>query len=428
MMKKIINILRVPARKIKGFVKKRKKLSIFLGIVLVIFIVASALMGGNANQAVAMPTAVVVKEDVEYRVKVNGMVKSSEEKTILAPVYGTIKELHVKQGDTIEEGQLLALIDITEVDEQIQKAQIELELEKARLRVTQDEMDAAVMTTSNLKQKYENVQQLYDSKVKLLEQGAISEQSFKEAKMELDEAQSSYIVSKKETESGRYVQELNLQRSRVALAELNYQSLITEKEKHYIKSPISGTVGEVFANEGELLVAEREFIYVVNNNEMEITANVSEYDARKIRIGDPVTISTDDGQEYKTSVSSISPYAKKLQTSQGSESVVEVKSIISGEDTLLKSGFSVNVNILCDKKENVLTVPYETILTDKDGTQYVFTTQDGVTEKHVIETGLEGSLTVEITDSDLNEGDVIVINPTEDLMGQTSNETGVQND
>lgn len=427
-MKKIINILRVPARKIKGFVKKRKKLSIFLGIVLVIFIVASALMGGNANQAVAMPTAVVVKEDVEYRVKVNGMVKSSEEKTILAPVYGTIKELHVKQGDTIEEGQLLALIDITEVDEQIQKAQIELELEKARLRVTQDEMDAAVMTTSNLKQKYENVQQLYDSKVKLLEQGAISEQSFKEAKMELDEAQSSYIVSKKETESGRYVQELNLQRSRVALAELNYQSLITEKEKHYIKSPISGTVGEVFANEGELLVAEREFIYVVNNNEMEITANVSEYDARKIRIGDPVTISTDDGQEYKTSVSSISPYAKKLQTSQGSESVVEVKSIISGEDTLLKSGFSVNVNILCDKKENVLTVPYETILTDKDGTQYVFTTQDGVTEKHVIETGLEGSLTVEITDSDLNEGDVIVINPTEDLMGQTSNETGVQND
>lgn len=376
-----------------------------------------------------MPTTQVVKEDVEYRVKVNGMVKSSAEKTILAPVQGTIKELNVKQGDTIKEGQLLALIDITEIDERIEKARIELDLEKARLKVSEDAIEAARLTLSNLKQKYEHQKELYESNVRLFEEGAVSKQSVDEAKIEMDEAYSSYTISKKELEDGKYVQELNLKKSEVELAQLNYESLITEKEKHYIKSPISGTVGEVFANEGELLVEEKAFIYVVNNNEMEITANVSEYDARKIRIGDPVTITTDDGQMYNTIISSISPYAKKLETSQGSESIVEVKAVISGEGTLLKSGFSVNVNILCDKKEDVLTVPYEAILTQKDGTKYVFESkEDGTIKKHEVKTGLEGSLTVEMISSDLNEGDLIVLNPTEDLLIQTADEKGAQND
>ncbi len=429
MMKKIINVLRIPFKKIKGFVKKRKKLSIVLGIIIVVVVAVSFIRGGKADPAMARMMVPVVKEDVEYRVKVSGMVNSTAEKTILAPIQGTIKELNVKQGDAIEEGQLLALIDPTEINEQIEKARIELELEKSRLKVKQDEMDAALMTASNLKQRYEHLKQLHDSRMKLLEEGAVSQQNIDESQLELDEAYNKYMVAKTETEDGRYVQELTLQKNQVELAELNYQSLLTKKEKHYIKSPISGIVGEVFAHEGELLVAEKEFIYVVNNNEMEITANVSEYDARRIMLGDPVTITTDDGQSYKTTVASISPYAKKLQTSQGSESVVEVKAIIKEEGTLLKSGFSVNVDILCEKKEEVLTAPYEAILSARDGTQYVFTSaEDGTVKMHEIETGLEGSLNVEIISSDLKEGDQMILNPTEDLMMQAVNETGVKND
>lgn len=424
-MQKVLNCLKAAVKRIKKFVKKRKKLSIFLGIIIIFFVAIGSFMGGNQETAVR-PTATVIQTDVEYRVKVNGMVRSVDEKTILAPIQGTIKTLNVKQGDLIEEGQLLALIDPTEINEKIEKARIELELEQARLKVKQDDKEAAEMTTSNLKQKYEHLKELYDSKLKLFQEGAISQQSLDEAKMEMDEAYSSYRIAQKEIEDGRFVQELSLQKSQLDLAQLNYQSLLTEKEKHYIKSPISGTVGEVFANEGELLVEEREFIYVVNNEEMEITANVSEYDARKIRIGDPVTITTDDGQKYETTVASISPYAKKLETSQGSESVVEIKAIISGKDTLLKSGFSVNVDILCDKKENVLAVPYETILSERDGTQYVFSSKEGVIKKHKIETGLEGSLIVEVTECDLKDGDLIIVNPTEDLLMQASNEKGTK--
>lgn len=412
-------------RKIRDFIKRRKKLSIFIGIILVLIIIAFINAGSKDENTMATPTAAVVREDIEYHVKVNGIVKAANEQTILAPVQGIIKEINVEQGDTVEEGQILAVIDTAEIDAQIEKARVQLELEKSRLKKSQNEFETAKRNLKDLEQRYNHLKQIYDANVELYKQEAISQQKLNEAKMAMDSAYNEYISAKENIEAG---QDVNLQKEQILLAELEYKRLMEEKEKHFIKSPITGTVGEIFEDEGMLIIKQNQFMYIVNNNEMEMSANVSEYDAKHIQIGNQVKISSHgtEGQSYETVISYISPYAKRIATNQGSESVVEVKAKITNQE-LLKSRFNVDVDILCERREGVLTVPYEAILTEKDGSKYVFTDTNGVIEKHKIQTGLEGSFSVEIISSDLDEGQQIFLNPA-NVANQAVDKAGADND
>ncbi|MCG8484697.1 MAG: HlyD family efflux transporter periplasmic adaptor subunit [Clostridia bacterium] len=423
----ILNIL----KKIKALIIKRKKLSIFMGIILMIVIVVSSL-GAKADTTMASRTAVVMREDIEYRVKVNGIVESLNEQIILSPVQGTIKEMKVEQGQNVQEGDLLAVIDTTDIDEKIEKARINLELEKAKLKMSQVDKNSAKVSLSDLEQKYNFLKDKYEANLRLFQEGAVSKVSLDEAKMAMDEANNNYIIAKNEVEDGSYVQNLSLQKNRVNLAELEYTSLQSEREKHFIKSPIEGIVAEIYMKLGDTIGYQKQFFYIVNNNKMEVKANISEYDAKNVAVGDKVTVTSDgiDEHIYESELTFISPFAKKLQSSQGTESVVEVKTIIDDEKSVLKSGFNVTVDILCDRKEDVLTVPYEAILTTKDGTQYIFVVEGENHKKYQIETGIEGSLTVEVIADGIKEGDIVELNPMEDLLNQEVNvsEAGVQND
>lgn len=423
----IINIL----KKIKAFICKRKKLSIFLSIVLIVIITVASI-AGKADQAMASQTAAVMRQDIEYHVKVNGIVESLNEQIILSPVQGIIKEIKVEQGQNVQEGDLLAVIDTIDIDEKIEKARINLELEKAKLKMSQVDKKSAAMSLSDLEQKYNFLKEKYDANLRLFEEEAVSKVSLDEAKMAMDEANNNYIIAKNAVEDGSYVQNLSLQNNRVNLAKLEYASLQSEREKHFIKSPIEGVVAEIYMKQGDTISYQKQFFYVVNNNKMEVKANISEYDAKNVAVGDKISVTSDgiDEHIYETELTFISPFAKKLQSSQGTESVVEVKTIIDDENSVLKSGFNVTVDILCERKENVLTVPYEAILTTKDGKQYIFVVEGETYKKYQIETGIEGSLTVEVIADDIKEGDIIELNPMEDLLNLETNtsEAGAEND
>lgn len=430
-MRKIFTAILNIFKRIKAIICKRKKLSIFLCLLLIIFVVVSSL-GARSDTVMAPLTAVVTREDIEYRVKVNGVVESLNEQTILSPVQGLIDEIKAEQGQKVLQGELLAVVDTIDIDEKIEKARLNLELEKARLIMNQEDKQSAKISLTDLEQRYKLLKEKYEANLRLYEEGAVSKVSLDEAKLVMDEANSKYIIAKNEVEDGSYVQNLTLQNNRVNLAELEYASLQSEREEHFIKSPIEGVIAEIYMKKGETISYQKQFFYIVNNNKMEVKANISEYDAKNVTIGDKVIVTSDgiDENVYEAELTFISPFAKKLQSNQGTESVVEVKTIIDDENSALKSGFNVTVDILCDRKENVLTVPYEAILTTKDETKYIFAVEGETHKKYEIETGIEGALTVEVIAEGLKEGDVIELNPVEALLYEEPNatEAGVQND
>lgn len=430
-MKKILHSIYGCLGIIKRFVKNKKKLSVAIFIVIIACALFSFFGAGqkkNGNQE-HENVGYITRETIEYRIKVKGTVESLNSQNIFVPVEAAVKELHVKRGDKVEKGQLLAVFDTTQIDAQIEKAEINLDTEKARLKITENELLSAKQTLKNNEQKYLNLKKTYESNLKLFKDGAISQSSLDDSKMQTDEAYAAYISSKKALDDGKNIQELRLQQNQIKLMEVEYNTLLKQKEKYFVRSNISGVVADVFVHEGETPELQKQFIYIVDNNNMEVTANVSEYDARAIQTGDKVTITSDGSGDraYESVVSYISPFARKTDTNQGgSESIVDVKAIIRTEDGLIKSGYNAIVNILCDKKENVLAAPYEAILTAKDGKKYIFVSNKGSIKKYEIKTGIEGSLKVEIISPYVKEGDAVILNPTEDLLAQNIQKAGTK--
>ena len=100
---------------------------------------------------------------------------------------------------------------------------------------------------------------------------------------------------------------------------------------------------------------------------------------------------------------------------QSTETVVKIKMAINEKNTKFKPNFSANVEIQTAAIDNALTIPYESIYTTKEGEKLVFVVKDGMLSERKVKTGVEGDLVVEVIGSVLEDQEVIVLNPTEDL-------------
>ena len=117
---------------------------------------------------------------------------------------------------------------------------------------------------------------------------------------------------------------------------------------------------------------------------------------------------------YEGKVKYVGSIAKQIDAGQGKESVVEIKVDLENNDEFLKPGFSAKLDILTEKKDDVLTVPYEAIFTKKNGEKVIFIVKDGKAKEQKIETGIESDFSLEII-GDVKEEDEVILNPTEDI-------------
>ncbi len=120
-------------------------------------------------------------------------------------------------------------------------------------------------------------------------------------------------------------------------------------------------------------------------------------------------------KEYRGIVEYISPNAITNRNGQSTETIVEVKIGIEDKDTEFKPNFSANVEINTAKKEEILVVPYEAIYSSKDGKKIIYTIENNKAKENVITTGIEGDLVLEVIGEGLNEGQEVILNPTENI-------------
>lgn len=405
----------------KGKKTWRKKKHLFISLPLILLIAAFSIFWvfkpGSGNEPLTV-TDTVLQETIEYRVKVNGITEALQEQKAYTQTAGTVGQIYVQAGDQVREGQVLATLHSAELDQKLAEAQIKVATEKTRLDLNQENLENAKLNLTNLEGDYKLAQSRFNANQELYEHGAVSKTDLETSQVEMDQAYTKYLQEKNTIEKGQLNQEIKLQNDQYNLANIEYKGIIEEKDKLSILSPINGMVGEVYLKMGEPAQAEKEAFYIVDNSQVVVKANVGEYDALHVKIGDPFQVSSlgSNDQVYPTTVSFISPYAKKITNGQITQTIVEVKGFIEGE-TSLKSGLTVSIDILCARKENALTVPYESVLTTKDGDRYIFIQDEALNiTSHKIQSGIEGALRMEILSEEIQAGDAVILNPSEELL------------
>ena len=179
-----------------------------------------------------------------------------------------------------------------------------------------------------------------------------------------------------------------------------------------MRSDIDGVVIEKLV-ENNLPVAASTPAFVIGNvNNLELEADILEDDISNVKIGNEVEISGKPiGDEMiKAEVVKIAPAAKDIISSLGvNQKRVPVTIKITDKTSLLKPGYSLDVKIITDVKDNIVKVP-DTAVFDFQGMSKVFIVENGKATLRTVKKGIESDNFVEIVEG-LKDGDTILVKP-----------------
>lgn len=229
----------------------------------------------------------------------------------------------------------------------------------------------------------------------------------------IDSANKSLQISQAELnriKSGARAEDTNLYQAQVRQAESELNSINNQIEKSQLKSSVPGTVSRLNFEQGELYTIGKPIITIITDNNFEIDVDVSESDINKVKIDNPVTITID-------ALSRDLKFPGKVSFIEPAETVIQeviyykVKIVFdsqNGNMEMVKPGMTADVEIITNKKDNVIAVPGRAIIDRNGDGRIVRTYNNNVLEEKKVELGIMGDAGLVEIISGIEEGDEIV--------------------
>ena len=376
--------------------KKGKKKWIFLGLLLlfVLFILKNLLFPGKAT-GMLVNTENLSKADIQEKLSLSGPVSGTQSQHVTSALHAKVKEILVKEGDKVTEGQLIAKLDTKDVEEALEAAKTQVDLAKA------NKEDA----TKNAKAEYAKVQTAYNNalldfqrKSSLLESGDISQSEYEQAESALKDAKASLGSFKV---SGGNVQVSESYDLQIKSAEEGLKKAQSAVDSAEIKAPISGTITRVNVEAGQFadnLLDGKPMFTVENLDQLELSISVSEYSIGKLSLGQKAIITADvlGDEKLEGEVSSISPTGEQ-KNGNTAERVIPIKIKIDGDKKGLLSGITAKADIVLSEAKNVFVVPLSAVITGEDGSSQMAFVEDGKIHIVPVKTGVESDVSVEVS-------------------------------
>ncbi len=380
-----------------------------VGAVLVLGWLLSGWMGSSGSvSAERLRFAEVTRGTLVRDAAVNGRVVAAVSPTLYAPAGGTVT-LKIKAGDTVKQGDVMAVLDSPELQNELQReratlAQLEAEVarqrilaRKASLLAQRDADDAEVTRLAALRD-LQRAQRGY-------ELGAIPEVDFLRAK---DTLQSAEIRAKHAATAA------GLEGSDVALALktqeqlLERQRLLTANverrvEELNVRAPVDGIIGTLSVADRAVVVANTALMTVVDLSRLEVELEVPEAYAEDLGLGMAAEVSI-GATRAVGKIAAVSPEVVNNQ--------VLARVRFDGEQPPgLRQNQRVSARVLFEEKPDVLMVARGPFLESLGG-RYAYVVRDGVAERTAVRIGATSVSNIEVLEG-LQPGDRIVIAGTD---------------
>lgn len=234
-------------------------------------------------------TAEATVEDIEDTVLASGTIQAAQEVSVGAQVSGQIKRLHVKLGDHVTKGQLVAEIDSTTQNNALRNTEAQISLLGA-----QRQAKLALLHQAEL--SYKRKQDLFK-----LDAGS---------KADLDDAEATLATTRAE---------IAALEAQIRQASISVDTARVNLGYTRITAPIDGVVVAVLAEEGRTVNAIQSapsIIKLAKLDQVQIKAQISEADVVRVKPGLPVyfTILGEPQRRYEAKLRAIEPVPESAQT------------------------------------------------------------------------------------------------------------------
>ena len=387
-----------PKKKKAG--KKRRRILIGAAVLLVLGFAAMNALGGKAQPSI-VPTVNPVKKDIKSKLSISGPVSGTDSVDVVSNLHAEVLEIPVKEGDRVEEDQVLAILDESNIKKEVEIAKNDYDL---AVTTYNEKMKEARQGYEKAVQDYQTAKANYDRTKVLFDGGSMSQVELESAANSMNDArrtmESYTLVNGQPAADDSY-------RLQIEKARFEYEKKLEELDDAKIKSPIAGTIIRVNTKVGRFAdkMENEEPLFVIENLDvLELEIKVSEYSIGKVAVGQTAEISADilNGETVQGEVISISPTGEE-KGGGSSERVIPTKIRILEDNTRLIAGITAKAQIILEEAKDALSVPVSAILSVGEET-YVQAVNGGMIHWIPITVGVEGDVECEIIPA---EGEVL---------------------
>ena len=360
---------------------------------------------------------IVKRIDMLNILKVTGVVQAQVggEIKVGSRISGTVEKLFVSVGDYVKKGDLIAIIEHNDLQAKVNELKYEKKLILHEISTIKREYPLKIKAQSKLinslraqlmylKGDYIRYKKLYKKDMVSYQDLQKKESDYKSLNERLKSEIAKLNLLKTEFKDSLRNNQIKLKtvEEKLKIAEINLGYA-------FIRAPISGVVSTVSTQEGETVAASLNapvFVNIINLHKLEVIAYVDEVDIGKIKKGESVRFYV-EGYPDKIFYGNVKKiYPKAFVKDNVVTFKVEI-SIIKGDYSILRPEMTAYIDIIVEKKKNVIAVPLNFVKVI-NGKNYVFMKEKNRVKKIPVKIGIVYKKFMEIKDG-LKEGETIIL-------------------
>jgi HlyD family secretion protein len=412
-----------------GFIKRHKRLSVGVGIGVVLLVAFVALRGRGAAAESPFETTPIERGTLTATIGATGSVRAQRTASLIWQTTGSVDEVSAKVGDHVSRGDLLASLDRRYLPQNIILAQADLISAQKDLDdlmnsgTTRAEAAIALDEAEKDYKKAYDYRQSLNGKITIREvrivggapvikeyKGYADEETITDADEELalalatlEDAQRDY----EQVKDGPSQADVSAAQARVdaALATLSMAVII---------APFDGTVTQADLVSGEQVVSGDIAFRLDDLSHLLVDVQISEVDINSINL-DQEAILTFDAILEKEYNGRVVEVGQAGDTEQGVVNFT-VTIELTDADELVKPGMTAGVNIVLTEINDVLLVPNRAVRS-MEGNRVVYILRDQMPVPVEVRLGQSSETMSIIVEGDLKEGDLVILNPPAQNFG-----------
>jgi len=427
--------------------KTWKKVLIGVGAVAVLAIIVAVTVYQSRKNLVTVQTGKAQKQNLSAIVSASGEIKPKTYVNLGANAFGKIVKLHVKEGDRVKKGQVVAQLenvqssaDVNATKASVQAAQTDFVAAEAGLETARADLNRAKSDADHARLDWERTQGLYKDALIAKQDYDTKKAAWESAEAGLAQAQARVDQAKAQKDSAQ---------KHISQNQANLARVSDVLHKTVYESPFDGVITNLPVREGETVVMGIQnspgstLMTIANMSVITAEVKVDETDIVNVQIGQAaeVTIDAIPRKIFHGMVSEIGDNAmvrstgvSTSQSTSTSEEAKDFKVVVTLTDppSALRPGLSTTAKITTATRNNVVSIPIQALtvrtqadLALKDGKgsvqaaapvetakqkeeiQGVFVIRNKKAEFVPVETGISGTTDIEVIKG-VHEGDEIV--------------------
>jgi RND family efflux transporter MFP subunit len=384
----------------------------FIGSTLLIAFSSIAFIGckGKQPDAATVPTASVAsvtRGDLSSTLTVAGAFQPYQEVDLHAKVSGYIRRINVDIGDRVRTGQIVATLEVPELNAQVAAAQAQIRHSQSEIARARDGVTLAEANHSALHAAYARLSEASNRRP-----GLIAAQELDDARARDQDAEAKINEAKSALEAAK---------EQLGISQAENQRVKSLEDYSVVTAPFNGVVTMRYADVGSLIQAgttsdtqSMPVVKLAQSDLLRLRMPVPEEDVPFIKSGGDVQIKLQ--ATGKTIPGKIVRFTRELTTSTRTM-LAEVD--VPNPDLALSTGMTAEAAIVLQTQKNVLIVPAGAVLKSSGQAYVLIVDANNSVQKRAVTLGIQGPDRVEVTQG-LAEHESVIVSGQENYQpGQT---------